>query len=87
MLFRSSHKSLGFDQMPAELIKVGGRTMGLEIHKLITSVWKKEKLPEEWKESIVIPIFIQHPAVKFNSICKGNYWGSSMWLLTQKVDY
>ena len=42
--------------MPAELIKVGGRTMGLEIHKLITSVWKKEKLPEEWKESIIVPI-------------------------------
>ena len=22
-----------------------------------------------------IKTFIQHPAVKFNSICKGNYWG------------
>jgi len=44
-----SHKSPGIDQIPAELIKVGGRTMSLEIHKLITSIWKKEKLPEEWK--------------------------------------
>jgi len=25
------------------------------IHKLITSIWKKEKLPEEWKESITVP--------------------------------
>ena len=33
-----------------------GRTICLEIHKLITSIWKKEKQPEEWKESIVIPI-------------------------------
>ena len=28
----------------------------MEIHKLITSIWKKEKLPEEWKESIIVPI-------------------------------
>jgi len=51
-----SHKSPGFDQISAELIKAGGRTIFLEIHKLIISIWKKEKLPEEWKESIIIPI-------------------------------
>jgi len=101
-----SHKSPGTDQIPAELIKVGGRTLCLEIHKIITSVLKKEKLPEEWKESIIVPIhkkgdktdcnnyrayhfanhlqnFIQHPALKVNSVCEGNYWGSSMWLSTQ----
>ena len=44
-----SHKSPGIDKIPAELIKVGGRTLCLEIHKLIASVWKKEKLAEEWK--------------------------------------
>jgi hypothetical protein len=51
-----SHKSPGIDQIPAELIKAGGRTMCLEIHKLITSIWKREKLPEEWKESIIVSI-------------------------------
>jgi len=51
-----SHKSPGIDQIPAELIKAGGRTICLEIHNLITSIWMKEKLPEEWKESIVVPI-------------------------------
>jgi len=51
-----SHKSVGIDQIPAELNKAGGKTLFLEIHKLITSIWKKEKLPEEWKESIIIPI-------------------------------
>ena len=51
-----SHKSPGSDQIAAELIKAGGRTICLEIHKLITSVWKKEKLPEEWKESVIVPI-------------------------------
>jgi len=44
-----SHKSPGIDQIPAELIKAGGRTICLEIHKLITSISKKERLSEEWK--------------------------------------
>ena len=51
-----SHKSPGIDQIPAELIKARGRTIYLEIYKLIISIWKKEKLPEEWKESILVPI-------------------------------
>jgi len=51
-----SHKSPGIERILAELIKVGGRTICLEIHKLSTSVWKKEKLPEEWKELIILPI-------------------------------
>jgi len=51
-----SRKSPGIDQIPAELIKTGSRTICLEIHKLITSIWKKEELPREWKESIIVPI-------------------------------
>jgi hypothetical protein len=44
-----SHKSLGIDQIPAELIKAESRTISCEIHKLILSIWNKEELPEEWK--------------------------------------
>jgi len=51
-----SHKSPGIDQIQAELFKAGGRTIFLEIHKLITSIWKKKQLTEEWKESIIVPI-------------------------------
>ena len=40
-------KSPDIDQIPAELIKAGGRTIYLEIHKLVIFIWKKEKLPEE----------------------------------------
>ena len=43
-----SHKSPGIVQILAELIKAGGRTICLDIHKLKASIWKKEKLPEEW---------------------------------------
>jgi hypothetical protein len=51
-----SYKSLGTDQILAELIKAGGETLHSEIHKLICSIWNKEELPQQWKESITVPI-------------------------------
>jgi len=51
-----SHKSPGTDQISAELIKAGSRTIHYEIHKLIISIWNKEEFPGEWKELIIVPI-------------------------------
>jgi hypothetical protein len=51
------HKSPGTDQIPAELIKAGSRTIHSEIHKPTNSVWNKKELPEEWKEPIIVPIY------------------------------
>ena len=64
------HKSPGIDQIQAELIKAGSRTIYLEIHKYVTSIWKKEKLPEEWKETIIVPIHKKGDKTDCN-----NYWG------------
>jgi hypothetical protein len=41
------HKSPGIDQVPAEPIKAGGKTIRSEIHILIHSIWNKEELPEQ----------------------------------------
>jgi hypothetical protein len=51
-----SYKSPGTDQIPAELIRAGGKTLCSEIHKLICSIWNKEELPQQWKESITVEI-------------------------------
>ena len=51
-----THTSPGIYQITAEMIKVGGRTICSEIHKLINSVWNKVELPKQWKESIIVPI-------------------------------
>jgi len=40
-----NHKSPGIDQIPAEMIKAGGRTIRCAIHKLIISIWNKEEFP------------------------------------------
>jgi hypothetical protein len=51
-----SYKSPGTDQIPAELIKARGETLYSEIHRLICTMWSKEELPQQWKESIIVPI-------------------------------
>jgi hypothetical protein len=44
------HKSPGTGEILAELIQAGGEIS--VIHKFINSVWNKEELPDQWKESI-----------------------------------
>jgi hypothetical protein len=51
-----NYKSSGSDQIPAELYQAGGETLVSVIHKLITSIWNKEELPHQWKESIILPV-------------------------------
>jgi hypothetical protein len=67
-----SHKSPGIDQIPAELIKAGGRTIHCEIHEHIISVWNKEELHEEWQESIIVIIYKKSD--KKNGIIIGAYY-------------
>src|SRR5215469_16281959 len=75
-----NHKSPGVDQIPAELIKHGGRTICCAIHKLIISIWNKEELPDEWKESIIVPIYKKGDKTD----CK-NYRGISLLPTTYKI--
>jgi hypothetical protein len=51
------YKSPGIDQIPSELIKAGGIKICSEIHKLVNSIWNKEELPEQWKESVIVPVY------------------------------
>jgi hypothetical protein len=74
------HKSPGIDQIPAELIKAGGRIIMSEIHKLIISIWNKEELPEEWKELVVVPIY-----KKGDKTDCSNYRGISRLSTTYKI--
>jgi hypothetical protein len=74
------HKSPGIDQIPTGLIKAGGRTIRSEIHKLINSIWNKEELSEQWKESIIVPIYKKGDKTDCN-----NYFGISLLSTTCKI--
>jgi hypothetical protein len=75
-----SHKSPGIDRIPAELIKAGGRIIRSEIHKLVISIWNKEELPEECKESVMVPSY-----KKGEKTDCSNYRGISLLSTTYKI--
>jgi hypothetical protein len=46
------YESPGTDQIPPELIKECS-----EIRRLICSIWNKKELPQQWKDSIIVPVY------------------------------
>jgi len=62
------------------MIKAGGRKIRSENHKLINSNWNKEEMPEEWKESIIVPTYN-----KCNKIDCSNYRDISLLSTTYKT--
>jgi hypothetical protein len=63
------YKSPGSDQIPAELIQAGGEILLSAIHKLINSVWNKEELPDQWKQSIIVPVHKKGDKTDCNNYC------------------
>jgi hypothetical protein len=68
-----SFKSPGTDNILAELIKAEGETLYSEIRRLICCIWNKEELPQQWKESIILPIYEKGDKTDCN-----NYRGISL---------
>jgi hypothetical protein len=74
------YKSPGSYQIPAELIQARGEILLSAIHKLINCVWNKEELPDQWKESIIIPIHKKGDKTDCN-----NYRGISLLSTSYKM--
>ncbi|KAJ4444402.1 hypothetical protein ANN_06194 [Periplaneta americana] len=76
------YKSPGIDQIPAELIQEGGSALYSEIYKLVLAIWEKEIVPEQWKESIIVPIFKKGTKPTVIMEKKWEYKGTVHQLLT-----
>jgi hypothetical protein len=74
------YKASGSDQIPAELIQAGGKTLYSETYKLILLIWNKEELPHQWKESIVVSIH-----KKGDKTDCSNYQGISLLSTSYKI--
>jgi hypothetical protein len=74
------YTSPGRDQIPVELVQTGGEILLSAIHKLINSVWNKEELPDQLKESINVPIHKNGNKTDCN-----NYRGISLLSTSYKI--
>jgi sorting nexin-29 len=75
-----SYKSPGTDQIPADLIKAVGETLYSEIHRPICCIWNKQELPQQWKESIIVPIYKKGDKIDCNK-----YRGISLLSTAYKI--
>jgi hypothetical protein len=74
------HRSPGIVQITSELIKAEGRIICYEIHQHINSILSKEELPEQWKESNIVPNY-----EKGDKTDCSNYTGISLLSTTYKL--
>jgi hypothetical protein len=72
--------SPGSAQILVKLIQTGGETLLSVIHKLINFIWNKEELPDQWKESIVVPIYKKGDKTECN-----NYHGMFLQSTSYKI--
>jgi hypothetical protein len=74
------YKSPGSDPIPVELIEAGSETILPAVYIFINSVWKKEELPDRWKETIIVPIHKKSDKTDCN-----NYRGISLLSTSYKM--
>jgi hypothetical protein len=74
------YKSPSSDEITAELIQAAGEILLSAIHKLINSVWNKEELPDQWKESVILIIDKKGDKTNCN-----NYHGISLLSTSYKM--
>jgi hypothetical protein len=53
-----------------------------KIHKLIHSVWNKEKLPDQWKESIIVPFYKKGDKTDCSNYCEISLLSASYKILS-----
>jgi hypothetical protein len=74
------NKAAGPDEILPEFIKNGGLILKQKLHRLIVKVWKQEKIPSEWSEGILCPVYKKGDIKQCN-----NYRGISLLNITYKI--
>ena len=52
-----NRKSPGVCLITAEMLKHGGKSIITWLHKIISTVWRTERSPQDWKDSVIVTIF------------------------------
>ena len=75
-----SGKAVGVDGIPVELLEAAGPPAVEAIQKLCDEAYRTEKIPEEWQQGVICPIY-----KKGNSLVCGNHRGITLLPHTAKV--
>jgi len=51
-----NNKAAGTEGIHPELIKYGGNKLLNRMYELVRQFWEEERIPEEWKETIIVPV-------------------------------
>ena len=52
-----NNKAAGTDGIYPELIKYRGDKLLNRMYELVRQIWEEERIPEEWKETIIVPVY------------------------------
>ena len=75
-----NRKAAGYDEMFAEYLKRGGDILTRKVYELIVKIWNSEEIPEDWRKSIIVPLFKKGD----RSMCD-NWRGISLLSVVGKV--
>ena len=70
-----NNKMDGTGGIHPELIKYKGNKLLNRIYELVRQIWEEERIPEEWKETIIVPVYKKGDRDKcenFRGIALGN---------------
>ena len=77
----SSGKAPGSDAIPAEIYKAGGPPVAEKLTKLFHIMWRKEAIPQEFKDATIIHLFKR----KGNPQVFDNHRGISLLSIVGKI--
>ena len=70
----SSGKAPGSDAIPAELYKAGGTPVAKKMTELFHIMWRKEAIPQEFKDATIIHLFKRKGILKSVTIIEASLY-------------
>jgi len=78
------NKTAGTDGLHLELIKYGGNKLLSRIYELVRQIWEEERILDEWKETIIVPIHKRGDRDRCENY-RGRAWGNAAYKIFSNI--